>query len=77
MVKNNKRRKIISFKEFIENMNSAIEANDYGNDAIFEKQLKTFVLPGDILNYMSGSANGPNIMKVALWANENNFITIA
>jgi D-sedoheptulose 7-phosphate isomerase len=51
--------------------------NDDGYDTIFEQQLRTFANPGDVLVCISGSGNSPNIIKAAIWANENNLVTVS
>jgi D-sedoheptulose 7-phosphate isomerase len=50
--------------------------NDEGFESIFEQQLKTFAVEGDLLIAISGSGNSPNIIKAVDWGNENGLTTI-
>ena len=50
--------------------------NDNGFDCIFEQQLRTYAVSGDIVIAISGSGNSPNILRAIEWANKNQMITI-
>jgi D-sedoheptulose 7-phosphate isomerase len=51
-------------------------SNDNGYDKIFEQQLKTYAISGDLLIAISGSGNSPNIIRAVEWANRNNIVTL-
>jgi D-sedoheptulose 7-phosphate isomerase len=38
-------------------------ANDYGYDAVFERQVEAFVLPGDVVIGITTSGNSPNVLR--------------
>jgi D-sedoheptulose 7-phosphate isomerase len=52
-------------------------ANDYGYEHIFTLQLKTMMVPGDVVVAISASGNSPNVLNAVEWANEHSATTIA
>ncbi|MCF6218017.1 MAG: SIS domain-containing protein [Gammaproteobacteria bacterium] len=50
--------------------------NDYGFDAVFERQLAALSHPGDILLAISTSGNSANVVKAVEYANANQIKTI-
>lgn len=51
-------------------------ANDLSYDEVFIEQLKTFMMPGDVVIGISGSGNSENVVKAIKWARENRGKTI-
>ena len=51
-------------------------ANDFGYDKIFERQVSSFVVEGDIVIGISTSGNSPNVIKGLEKAKEKRAITI-
>lgn len=51
-------------------------ANDYGYDQIFLLQLKTLLMPGDVVVAISASGNSPNLLNAVEYANEQDAVTI-
>lgn len=51
-------------------------ANDYGYDLIFERQVSSFVLEGDIVIGISTSGNSPNVIKGLEKAKAKGAVTI-
>jgi D-sedoheptulose 7-phosphate isomerase len=51
--------------------------NDLSYDEVFIEQLKTFMVPGDVVIGISGSGNSENVVKAVKWAGENGGITVA
>jgi D-sedoheptulose 7-phosphate isomerase len=52
-------------------------SNDHGYEALFERQLRTLVEPGDIVMAISASGNSPNIVNGLKAAREVGAATIA
>lgn len=52
-------------------------ANDYGYEDIFVRQLKTQMVPGDVVVAISVSGNSPNVLSAVSYANDNGAITVA
>ena len=50
--------------------------NDYGYDQIFVLQLKTLLMPGDVVVAISASGNSPNVLRAVEYANQIGAITI-
>ena len=42
----------------------------------FNRQLKTYLSPGDVVIGISGSGNSVNVLKAVKWARDNGAITI-
>jgi len=51
--------------------------NDLSYDEVFIEQLRTFMIPGDVVIGISGSGNSENIVKAIQWAVKNGGKTIA
>lgn len=51
-------------------------ANDISYDAIFEEQLKNFLLPGDVVIGISASGNSKNVIRAIEYANAHGATTI-
>ena len=51
-------------------------ANDYGYDLVFERQVSSFVVEGDVAIGISTSGNSPNVIKGLLKANEKGATTV-
>ena len=50
--------------------------NDYSFDMVFEKQVRAFGSPGDVLVGISTSGNSPNVLKALECAREHHMVTI-
>jgi D-sedoheptulose 7-phosphate isomerase len=51
--------------------------NDLSYNEIFIEQLRTFMVPGDVVIGISGSGNSENVVKAVKWARENGGKTVA
>jgi D-sedoheptulose 7-phosphate isomerase len=51
--------------------------NDLSYDELFIEQLKTYLMPGDVVIGISGSGNSKNVVKAIKWAREQGATTIA
>ena len=51
--------------------------NDLSYDEVFIEQLKTFMIPGDVVIGISGSGNSENVVRAIKWAREKGGKTIA
>lgn len=51
-------------------------ANDYGYADIFTLQLKTQMMPGDVVVAISASGNSPNVVQAIEYANAHGAITV-
>jgi D-sedoheptulose 7-phosphate isomerase len=51
-------------------------ANDISYEAIFLEQLKTVLMPGDLVIGISGSGNSENVIRAIAYANENDGVTL-
>jgi D-sedoheptulose 7-phosphate isomerase len=51
--------------------------NDLSYDEVFIEQLRTFLVPGDVVIGISGSGNSENVVKAVKWAADNGGITVA
>ena len=51
-------------------------ANDYGYDAVFERQVEALVVPGDVVVGISTSGNSPNVLKAIVKAGELGACTV-
>ncbi len=67
--------RVISLSTTVE-MITAI-ANDISYDEVFVYQLRSMAKPGDALITISSSGDSENIVRAALWANENGIPVIA
>jgi D-sedoheptulose 7-phosphate isomerase len=52
-------------------------ANDYGYEHIFALQLRTMMVPGDVVVAISASGNSPNVVRALQYANENGAVTVS
>ena len=52
-------------------------ANDYGYEQVFAVQLKTQMVPGDVVVAISASGNSPNVVKAIEHANAHGGVTVA
>ncbi len=52
-------------------------ANDYGFDAVFVRQVKAFVRPGDVVIGISTSGNSANILQAMACARQQGGVTVA
>jgi D-sedoheptulose 7-phosphate isomerase len=51
--------------------------NDYGYEEIFVRQLKTLMMPGDVVVAISASGNSTNVVRAIEYANANGGSTVA
>jgi len=51
--------------------------NDIGYDTVFSEQLKTLLVPGDVVFAISASGNSPNVVKALEYANRAGAVTVA
>lgn len=50
--------------------------NDLSYDEVFIEQLRTFMVPGDVVIGISGSGNSENVVKAIQWAANNGGTTV-
>jgi D-sedoheptulose 7-phosphate isomerase len=51
--------------------------NDYGYDEVFTRQLRTQMVPGDVVVGITASGNSRNVVQAIEYANANGGITVA
>jgi D-sedoheptulose 7-phosphate isomerase len=70
-----KRFKVLSLVDNIAGTTAI--TNDLSYDEVFIEQLRTFLVPGDVVIGISGSGNSENVVKALKWAADNGGKTIA
>jgi D-sedoheptulose 7-phosphate isomerase len=69
-----KRFKVLSLVDNIAGTTAI--TNDLSYDEVFIEQLRTFLVPGDVVIGISGSGNSENVVKAVKWAADNGGITV-